>query len=697
MKRSFFYLVLFFAAGAAMQAQQLYSNSFGNLVLSNYTSGTLSCNYTTVPNGMALINDGFANNVGTNSNPNTPFYVPALKNAGWMVAYSSFVNDTFLVSTSWLDDPTITVDRWVITPTVNIAANTVLTWLAMSPDAAFPDGYEVYGTDKTTVLTADSFHLGDRIFSLPDGNTTGGGEKKTWTRRSVNVGALFAGKDLRFAFRNNSKNMFQLWIDDIEVKTLAYNLDASPVDFIAEKYFLTNTSQTVGVNITNYGATNIQTITLNYQYGTSPVETQTFGFSDGLSYLQTATVAFALPYSISSPGSYPLKSWISSANGISDQNTSNDTLKTFVCVMSSSPAKNVLLEQFVSAFDGDSPEAQDTVLNLQSAQVIVVNVHDADSLKDPNASGVINAYKKNSSTALVDRTYFYDLASVPVNRMDYYTKLVSRLQAITPASVSIVSTTFNPVTRALSFTVKADFTGDVRGDYRINAYLIEDQVYGPVSDTTANGYNQFNNYFYLPWSPYYQVGSYSALYNTYVMNGWKFKHQDVLVHSFDGSFGIAGTIPANGGTAGQSYQQTYTLTVPTLTNSVHKFNPDNMYIVGFVAEYNNDVNKRNILNVAKTKITGNAEVVGIKEQKQAQRISIYPNPSAGKIYFNSEINSSCTISVYNLEGKEVRRFIQPMNAGVNGIDLGALSEGAYMINVDDGKNLFSEKLIIQRR
>jgi hypothetical protein len=696
MRKVFFNLVLFFAVTAGMQAQVLYSNSFGNLILSNYTFGNLSCNYTTVPNGMSVINDGFANNVGTNSNPNTPFYTPSLKNAGWVVAYSPFVKDTFLVSTSWLDD-TLTVDRWVITPTVNIAANTVLTWLAMSPDPVYPDGYEVYGTEKTTALTADSFHIGDRLFSLPDGNTGGGGEKKTWTRRSVNVGALFAGKNLRFAFRNNSKNMFQLWIDNIEVKNLAHNLDASPVNILAEKYFLTNTSQTVGVNLTNYGASDIQNIMLNYQYGTSPVETQTFAFANNLSYLQTATVAFALPYSISSPGSYPLKTWISAVNGTSDQDISNDTLKTYVCVMASSPPKNVLLEQFVSAYDGDTPEAQDTALKLQSNQLIVVNIHDADSLKDVNASGVISTYKKNSSTALIDRTYFNDIASVPVNRADYYTRANTRLGAVTPVSVSIVSMTFNPVTRALSFTVKADFSGDVRGDYRINAYLTENWITGPGSDTTVNGYNQLNNYFYLPWSQYYQVGYFSALYNTYVMDAWRYKHHNTLVHSFDGSFGNGGTIPVNGGTAGQSYQQTYTLTVPTLTNGVHKFNPDNMFIVGFVAEYNSDVNQRNILNVAKVKMTANAEMVGIRDQKQDSRLSVYPNPSSGKIYFTSAEASSCTIHVYDLQGREVKQVIQQVNAGVNEIDLGTLSEGAYMLSINNGKNIFREKLIIQKR
>jgi hypothetical protein len=109
------------------------------------------------------------------------------------------------------------------------------------------------------------------------------------------------------------------------------------------------------------------------------------------------------------------------------------------------------------------------------------------------------------------------------------------------------------------------------------------------------------------------------------------------------------------------------------------------------------VNKRSILNVAKTKITANAEVVGIKEQKQAQVISVYPNPSAGKIYFTSGSGSLCTIRVYDLEGKEVLRIVQQMNAGVNEVDLGSLAEGAYMLNIAEGKNIFSEKLIIQKR
>lgn len=679
-------------------AQILYSNSLGNLTLQSYTSGNVISQYTTVPNSFSVINDGFTNNPGALNNPNSPFHVPALNTTGWAVGYNSNLNDTFLVSTSWLSTSGITVDRWVITNTVtNISANTVLTWLAMSPDAAYPDGYEVYGTTKTGVLTSLDFTIGDRLFQLPDGNTQGGGEKSVWTRRSISLGA-FAGQTLRFAFRNNSKNMFQLWIDDIEVKTLSNNLDAEAVSLETKKYFLINSPQTIKLSLINKGAVNISSVTVNYKYGTSPVNSQTFGFANGLAYLQTQTLTFGLPYSISSPGYYPVKSWISAVNGVTDPNTSNDTARFFVTVQSSSPQKNVLVEQFLSAKDGDSPESQQKLLGVQSGSVIAVNIHSSDSLNEINSSLITGAYLKSFSSAMIDRVYFNDLLTNTIKTPYYVSHIDSELKVITPASISIINKTYNIVTKQLAFTLKADFVGEVQGDYRINAYLTENNVYGNLADTTVNGYNQLSNYYNVPWSIYYQKGYFSPSENSWVLDALHYKHQNVLVYSFDGYFGNAGLIPLTGGTQGQSYQKTFTLSVPTTTNGIYKFNSDNLYIVGFVAEYNADKYQRNILNVVKEKITNNSEVVSIKENYNNAAVSIYPNPCNGVLFLNKlSLNKNYNLKIYNLLGKCIyERIIVNVNS-TEKIYLSNISDGIYIIEISSDKENFRKKFIIQNK
>jgi len=695
MKKYFFYTTLALVFCSGNFAQVLFSNSLNNLTLQSYTAGNNVTTYTTAPTVFDLINDGYGNNVGPVNNPNSPFNVPSLKSAGWAVAYNSNVNDTFLVSSSWLDDNSLTTNEWILTPTVNVSENVVLTWLAMSPDSSYRDGYEVYGTHKTGILTPADFTIGDRLFALSDGNTSGGGERTLWTRRSVLVDT-YTSQPIRFAFRNNSKDMYQLWIDDIEIKKVFFSNEAQMSQINTEKYFLTNTEQTVGVNVTSYGAKTINTLVLNYRYDNSPVNSETFVIPNGLNYLQSGNFNFSLKYSFSSAGYYPVKSWISSVNGASDQNLGTDTIKTYVTVQSSSPQKNVMLEQFVSAYHGDSPDAQDKAWALQGPSVIQINIHDLDSLKESNSVSLLTDYKKDFATAMIDRVYQNDLLTNAIRRTFYADRVNKQLAKVTPASVSVINKTYNTGTKELSFTVKADFVGEVKGDYRINAYLIERHVYGPGADSTVNGYNQLSNYFNVPWSPFYQLGYFSAPYNAYVLDAWRYKHQNVLVHSFDGSYGNSGVIPANGGTQGQSFQKTFTLTVPTSTNGVYKFNSDNLYIVGFVAEYNADKYKRNILNVTQEKVTAGAEVVGITERELKAGISIYPNPCAGIVYLdNLKLSGNYKLKIYDILGKCVAEKKMTNVNATEKIDLSGLPNGIFVIEISSGSDIFREKIILQ--
>ncbi len=696
MKKNFLFIALQIGA-LSYKAQTIYSNSFNSLPLQTYTTSSSSTLYTGVPAGFSLINDGLTNNPGSAANPNRPFHISGFETTGWAVAYNTVENDTFLVSTSWLDTTGLAVSRWVITPPVsNIGANTVLTWLAKSPDPNYAEGYEVYGTNKPGTLVPQDFTAGDRLFALPDAGTSGGGEKSQWNRRSVSLGA-FAGQTLRFAFRNISKDMYQLWIDDIQVVTLPNSLDAALAPDATKRYILANTVDSVRVSVSNLGAAVINTITLNYQVGNSSVNTEYFTFSGGLAYGQNSPIKFALPYSVSQPGFYTVKSWIGNVNNGGDQVTANDTTRYSLTVQASSPAKTVLFEQFVSANNGEGPDAQERALALQSGQVVVVNIHDQDSMKETNSTALLADYKRKYATAMADRTYFNDAGAVAAERTYYNNHVSSRLSAITPVSISIGNKNFNTATNQLSFSLNAAFVGEVKGDYRINAYLVENQVGGPVSDTTINGYNQLNNSYNVPWSPYYQKGYYSPAAGTYILNLGQYRHQNVLVHAFDGAYGSAGTIPANGGTQGQSYQQQFTLTVPASGGGINKFNPDNLYIVGFVTEYSADKNNRRVLNAVKEKLNSNPEIVGINEASLRQGLSVYPNPSSGVFYFNYEgIGNRYVIQVYDMLGHCVRIVDVANSPAMQPLDLSMLSNGVYVLKIEAGRTRFTEKVVIQK-
>jgi hypothetical protein len=624
--------------------------------------------------------------------------VSGLTTTGWAVVYNQAENDTFLVSTSWLDTTGITANRWVITPPIsNISANTVLTWLAKCPDAAYRDGYEVYGTNKQGALIPSDFTIGDRLFVIADGNTSGGGENSYWTRRSIPLGS-FTGQTLRFAFRNNSRDMFQLWIDDIEVINLPYSRDGVLSDNTEKKYILTNTNDSVKVNIGNLGAAIINSVSLSYQVGNSSINTENFSFGTGMSFGQGNNVKFALPYAVSQPGLYVLKAWISSVNGQVDQNQLNDTTRWMVTVQNSNPSKTVLFEQFVSAHNGEGPDAQEKALILQSNNdMVLVNIHDLDSMKTSGAAALISDYKIDFATAMADRTYFSDVGAVAAGRPYYNAHVAQSKNRVTPASVSIINKSYNSTTNQLSFTVKADFVGEVKGDYRLNAYLTENQVGGPVNDLTVNGYNQWNNFYNIPWSPYYQKGTYSSVANTYILDLGKYRHQNVLIHAFNGGYGNSGTIPANGGTAGQSYQETFTLTLPTPANGINKFNPDNIYLVGFVTEYGSNKNGRRVLNAAKEKLTTNPEVVGIPELEAMAGLSVYPNPSSGILYLNTAgLKTPCSVAVHDLLGRCMQVIDVSAGTPLQALDLSSMPDGLYFLRISSGKQHFTEKVLIQK-
>ena len=670
-------------------SQIIFINSFGNLSLQTYTTTSSSVQYTTVPSSFTIINDGYKNNIGSITNPNTPFNVPSLKTEGWAVVYNSLEKDTFLVSTSWLDTTTVAVDRWLITPPISsITANTVLTWKAKSPDANYQENYAVYGTSKTGVLTSQDFAIGDQLF-------TTSAENSDWTIQSINIGS-FTGQTLRFAFRDNSTDKYQVWIDDIEVITLPNALDGALTSLETSNYQLINTTQTISTTLTNLSAKPINSVTINYQIGNSTIQTEQITFTPPLNYNQSGLANFALPYSINSVGNYKLKTWISNVNSLQDQNQTNDTSFTYITVQNYKPKKNVFVEQFVSAFDGECVDAQEKLLALENDSVIVVNVHDQDSLKEANAFGILTAYKKNSATAMIDRTYFTTPNSVAVTRPYYDSLVAKQLRKVTPATVSIINKTYNYTTKELAFTVKADFIGDVKGDLRLNAYLTENNVHGLSSDNTLNGYNQLNNFYNVPWSPYYQIGSYFTN-ATSLLNAYQFKHQNTLVYSFDGSFGNTGTIPTTGGTQGQSYQKTYTLTVPTPTNGINKFNSDNLYLVGFLAEYSGNQNKRSILNVVKEKITTNSETAGIKNNSITDLLSIYPNPSTGTIFINmAQTKANSQIRVIDVMGRCV--LFQNLSEINNptAIDLSLLNDGVYFLQISSTDLYHVEKIVIQK-
>jgi hypothetical protein len=673
-------------------SQVLYSERFNALSMNTetYTAGssTQAYLYTDVPSGMTMINNG--NLIADTLTGNYPFRKNGQKQKAWLVYKYPTIADTFAVSTSWLI-PQGTADAWFVTPTIsNIAANTVLTWEAMAPDLSNPDGYEVYVTTNvsSTPSTAD-FTINNRLFVT-------GAESGSWVAHGISLSA-YAGQNIRLAFRNNSSNKYQLWIDDIIVKNLANSLDMGAVSGNIYKYSTINTNNSISASFKNNGSSPVTGLVLNYQVGSNPVVSQTQSFLNPLNYLEIGSYTFSMLYSSPTAGYNTVKVWVSSVNGQPDQFHANDTIITSLTLSNTIPPKKVLVEEFTSAKCAICPDGYTNLSGIVSTNtnVIATSIHSNDNASNATGNALAATFAPEGSSAMIDRYAYPGVGKITSGRNDWNTYITQRQTMVVPVSVSISGVSYNQLTRQISATVSADFVGDVKGDYRINLYIKENNIYGPIMDISDNGWNQYSSLFNIQASPYYQVG-YTLNATTNILGPNQYSHQYVVDEFLDGPYGAAGIIPVNGSTAGQSYSKAYTYTLPMVFGGQYRYNQDNVYLVGIVSEYNTAV----ILNSVEVKLTSGPELpVGIAQlAKEDNVLNIYPNPASDHCSFSysSSQKQEVKLQVYNMLGVLVYERSESVEQGsvIQQMDCSSLAEGNYQVVLSFKDHRVSKKLTV---
>lgn len=672
-------------------SQVLYSERFNTLSMNTatYTSGsaTQTYLYKDVPSGMTMINNG--NLVADTLSGNYPFRKAGQKQKAWLSYKHQSMADTFAVSTSWLN-PTGTADAWLITPVIsNISANSVLAWEAMAPDISNADGYEVYVSASISAIPAISdFPVTNRVFA-----TTA--ENGSWTAHGISLSA-YAGQNVRIAFRNNSSNKYQLWLDDIEVKNVANAYDVAMFSNDTYKYSAINTNHTIAASFRNLGSTPVSAMVLNYQVGSSPVVSETKNFTVPLNYLETATHTFSFLYSSPAAAYNTVKVWVSAINGQADQQHANDTASTGLTLATTVPAKKVLVEEFTSVKCAGCPQNYISLRDLTLAKpaVIATSVHSSDNLTNAAGTTLTNDLGGEGSSAMIDR-YYYPGIGITSTRSQWETLVTQRQAMIVPADVSISGLSYNPSTRQISASVSANFAGDVKGDYRINLYIKENNVYGPIMDISDNGWNQYSNLFNIQASPYYQVG-YTLNASTNILGPNQYSHQYVVSEFLDGPYGAAGIIPVNGSTAGQSYSKAYTYTLPVASGGEYRYNPENVYLVAVLSEYNTSA----VLNSAEVKLLSGPELpVGLQQlAKDGSDVKLFPNPAPDRCYvsYNSAQPQEVKTEIYNMLGELVFAGSESVGQGehVQQVDCSMLAEGNYHLVLRFKDQKISKKLTV---
>lgn len=95
-----------------------------------------------------------------------------------------------------------------------------------------------------------------------------------------------------------------------------------------------------------------------------------------------------------------------------------------------------------------------------------------------------------------------------------------------------------------------------------------------------------------------------------------------------------------------------------------------------------------------TPIADPCNIVGINESKVAQTdVSIYPNPSVGRIFVRVP-DGSFEYTITNMLGNVVQTGIS--QSSIADIELTSLSKGTFFITINNNNNLFTKKLIINQ-
>ncbi|MBN4052031.1 choice-of-anchor J domain-containing protein, partial [Cytophagaceae bacterium AH-315-L13] len=232
----------------------------------------------------------------------------------WVIRNES--TDSIATSTSWYN-PAGTADDWMVTPAIVLTSDNILSWEARSQDATWSDGYEIR-------ISTLSNSLADLLANPPLFSIAA--ENVTWTERFINLGdSGYANQTVYIAFRNNSTDMFLLYIDDIRIG-LPAKKDLAVVDLIlpANSCDLTSAEEITAM-ITNYGIDTINNFNISYEIDSKTPITE--NVSQTILPGATLTYTFTTKADLSTTDStYTFKAFTSLSG---DEDLFNDTLDNY--------------------------------------------------------------------------------------------------------------------------------------------------------------------------------------------------------------------------------------------------------------------------------------------------------------------------------------------------------------------------------
>lgn len=429
--------------------------------------------------------------------------------------------------------------------------------------------------------------------------------------------------------------------------------------------------------IRNEGVEQLNSIVLNYQFNDGPIQSSPLN-NLSIGNLVSQEVTHSIEWS-PNPGEYLFKLWIEAPNGQEDEDHTNDTISYYITVTDKAlDNRNVLAEDATGAWCGWCPGVALTFDTLSSwyntddtHRFIPVALHNGDILTTEQSDEYALLWSGGAfPSSWFDRFRYFGNTYVRLGfEDDVAQRIEERFGMDAPVDIEI-DFDLDEVSRELTIDVHLDFVARVDGDYRINCWLLENDL---LTDQ--------NNFFdEIAGHPFEGAGDPIVDYvNNHVL-------RDVLSDLWGDKADLPSTI-----NTGSQYSRSYTFTIPP------SYDIENLDIVAFVSEYDDEIDRRSILNAEyKTLVENPVSVADLT--LEFKQMEVYPNPADEwiEVLYDLTSDSEVNIEIIDAKGRVVRSVLNKSYSGTTKkqIDVRELNTGIYYLKLSSSQGVGIRKVFI---
>ena len=473
-----------------------------------------------------------------------------------------------------------------------------------------------------------------------------------------------ANVKISFLYNDNAGWLFGMGIDNFVVRQPSPD-DAKFISASVNRYSLTNTNNTLSLQVKNDGANAITSLTVDWNDGTAHSSVIATNIAVGA----TATINHPISVNYATVVERTLNVNITNVNGNTDPNPSNNTGSRPFNTISAASQKVVLIEEGTGTWCGWCPRgavAMEYMDNTYPNTFAGVAVHNGDPM-------TVTAYDNAADFAgfpgaNVDRA----LLGVDVSNQDFDDYYQDRIGIVTPVDISLqTGGSGNAVTVTVNATFRTVFAA---ANYRLGVIITEDNVTG-----TGSGYNQVN----------YYSGSANVLNGA--GHNWQTAPDPVPAADMEydhvgrallgGYAGQAGSVPA-AITDGQVATYTFNYTVPATSTRA------DMHAVAVLI----DQTTGEVVNAKEVSLA----TLGLAEA-QTINMEVFPNPASDvvNVKFDGQ-GGDYTVSIIDLSGRTVSSKVVT-GAGSTAVEVPVtgLVAGNYLVSIANETGSYTQKLMVK--